>query len=158
LDALEQHSKDSIDEIAKSCGFSCQKVSRIIKNLEKNKIIWGYTAVTDERARNLKHFIALMKRTNIPLDAAVRKEVIFDKLDNYPSGLVKIENIYLTHGISDWILTFYAPDIISAKRFVEHTIQRFNKYIQEYFLIETLVSIRKHGFKNPQMKRLSDYI
>jgi len=33
LNALEQHSKDSVDEIAKSCGFSRQKVWRIIKNL-----------------------------------------------------------------------------------------------------------------------------
>ena len=39
LDALEQHSKYSVDEIAKICGFSRQKVSRIIKNLERNKDI-----------------------------------------------------------------------------------------------------------------------
>jgi len=38
LDALEQHSKDSVDEIAKSCGFSRQKVWRIIKDLEKRKM------------------------------------------------------------------------------------------------------------------------
>ena len=44
LDALEQHSKESIDEIAKSCGFSRQKVSRIIKNLERNKVIWGVSS------------------------------------------------------------------------------------------------------------------
>jgi DNA-binding Lrp family transcriptional regulator len=158
LDALEQHSKNNIDEIAKSSGFSRQKIWRIIKNLEKNKIIWGYTAITDEKAKNLKHFIALLKRTTIPVDDVLRKEIIFDKLDNYPSGLVKIENIYMTHGISDWIFTFYAPDIISAKRFVEHTIQRFGKYIQEYNLIETLIPIRKQGFKNPQMKHFANYL
>jgi len=47
LDTLEQHSKDSVDKIAKSCKFSRQKVSRIIKNLERNKVIWGYPLVTD---------------------------------------------------------------------------------------------------------------
>ena len=64
----------------------------------------------------------------------------------------------MTQGISDWIFTFYAPDIISAKRFVEHTIQRLEKYIQEYNLIETLIPVRKQGFKNPQMKQLANYL
>jgi len=41
MDALERHSKGSIDEVAKSCGFSRQKVWRIIKDLEKRKVIWG---------------------------------------------------------------------------------------------------------------------
>jgi len=158
LDVLGQHAKESIDEIAKRCGVSRQKIWRIIKRLEENKIIWGYSAITGENARNLKHFIALLKKTPVPFDADIRKEVIFDKLDNYSLGLVKIENIYYTHGIADMIFTFYAPDIVSAKRFVEQTVGRFNKYVQEYFLIETLFSIRKQGFKNPQIKELIEYL
>ncbi len=47
LDALEQNSKKSVDQIAKRCGLSRQKVLRIIKDLEKRKVIWGYTAETD---------------------------------------------------------------------------------------------------------------
>ena len=37
---LQRNSKESIDVIAKRCGFSRQKVWRIIKRLEKNKTIW----------------------------------------------------------------------------------------------------------------------
>ena len=36
---LQRNSKESIDKIAKKCGFSRQKVWRIIKRLEKNKTI-----------------------------------------------------------------------------------------------------------------------
>ena len=36
---LQKNAKESIDVIAKKCGFSRQKVWRIIKRLEKNKII-----------------------------------------------------------------------------------------------------------------------
>jgi len=158
LNALEQQSKDSIDEIAKSCGFSRQKVSRIIKNLEKNKIIWGYTAVTDEKAKNLKHFTLLVKRTNVPFDDDIRKEVSFDKIDNRITDLIKIENIYATHGIADFIFTFYAPDIISAKRFVNKLFSRHSTHIKEYFILETLLPIRKQGLKNPQLKDLVHYI
>jgi DNA-binding Lrp family transcriptional regulator len=158
LNALEQNSKESVDEITKKCGFSHQKVWRIIKDLEKKKIIWGYTAVTDEKAKNLKHFIATLKRAHIPFDVAILKEIISDKLDNHPSGLVKIENIYFTHGIADMIFTFYAPDMVHAKKFVEYTVQRFNKYVQDYTITETLFPIRKQGFKNPQIKDLTEYL
>jgi len=40
LRELQKNSKESIDKIAKKCGFSRQKVWRIIKRLEKNKTIW----------------------------------------------------------------------------------------------------------------------
>jgi len=158
LDALEQHSKDSVDEIAKSCGFSRQKVWRIIKDLEKRKIIWGYTAVTDETAKNLKHFIVLVKRTMVPVDDTFRKEVVNALIDGQVPGLVKVENIYFTHGISDWIFTFYTPNIISAKKFVDGAFDKYSKYILEYTLIETLFQIRKQGLKNPQIKNLIEYI
>ena len=155
---MEQHSKDSVDEIAKSCGFSRQKVWRIIKDLEKRKIIWGYIAITDETAKNLKHFTVLAKRNTVPFDGTVRQEIILRKLDDYPMDIVKIENIYLTHGNFDWILTFYAPDLVSAKKFVDETVARFSKYLQEYTIIETLVPIRKQGLKNPRIKDLVQYV
>jgi DNA-binding Lrp family transcriptional regulator len=158
MDALEQNSKDSVDGIAKRCGFSSQKVWRIIKDLEEKKIIWGYTTVTDETAKKLKHFTVLVKRSNVPFGDGVRKEIILRKLDDYPMHIVKIENIYLTHGSSDWILTFYAPNLVSAKKFVEETFARFSKYIQEYTLIETLVPVRKQGLKNPRIKELVEYV
>lgn len=158
LDALEQHSKESLDEIAKSCGFSRQKVSRIIKNLEKNKVIWGYPPVTDEQAKNLKHFTLLIKRSNVPFDEGILKEVSIDKIDNRISGLVKMENIYATHGIADFIFTFYAPDILTAKKFVNKLFERHSNHIKEYFLIETLVQMRKQGIKNPQIKQLTEYL
>ena len=45
---LQKNSKENTDKIAKRCGFSRQKVSRVIKQLEKNKTIWGYHAVVDD--------------------------------------------------------------------------------------------------------------
>ncbi len=155
---LEQDAKKSIDELAKSCGFSRQKVWRIIKKLEDQKAIWGYTAVTDGTAQNLKYFLVLAKRNNQPFDQDVKKEILFEKIDDYPPGLVMMENIFFTHGVSDWVLTFYAPDIITAKRYVEHTFARFNKYLQEYTILETLVTVRKKKLKNPELKDLLEYI
>jgi Lrp/AsnC family transcriptional regulator, leucine-responsive regulatory protein len=155
---LEQNAKKSIDEIAKQCGFSRQKVWRIVKHLEEQEIIWGYTAVTDGSVRGLKHFMVLVKRNSLPFDQEMRKEMLFSKLDNFPPGLVKIENIYFTHGTADWVLTFYALDIITAKKYVEHTFERLNKYLQEYTILETLVPFRKMGLKNPHIEAMLQFI
>ena len=158
LSFLEQHAKESVDKIAKRCGVSRQKIWRIIKRLEAKKIIWGYTTITDNDARNLKHFTVLVNRTNIPIDDTFRNEVVSALIDEQVIGPVKVENIYLTHGISDWIFTFYTPDIISAKKFVENAFKSYSKYVKGYTLIETLFPIRRQGLKNPRIKELIEYI
>ena len=45
---LQKNAKENIDIISKKCGYSRQKVWRIIKRLEEDKTIWGYTAVVKE--------------------------------------------------------------------------------------------------------------
>ena len=158
LDVLEQHAKETVNEIAKRSGVSRQNVARIIKRLDEKKIIWGYSAITDGTAKNLKHFTVLAKRNTVPFGDEVQKEIISRKLDDYPMDIIKVENIYLTHGVTDWIITFYAPNIVSAKKFVEVTFARFSKYLQEYSIVETIVPVRKQGLKNPWVKALVEYV
>lgn len=162
LNILERHAKESIEEIAKRCGFSRQKVWRIIKHLEENKVIWGYTAVADEDVENLKHFVLLLKRTILPFDDATRKEVIEEDLaDLLPPSMknsVKVENVYLTHGKYDAVVTLYAPDLVTAKKVLDAISQSLSKYFEEYLLLETLFPIRKQGLKNPRIKILAEYI
>ncbi len=158
MNCLELNARATVDEIAKSCNFSPQKVSRIMKDLERKEIIWGYSTVTDEIRKNLKHFMVLVKRnTALPISDDVRKEIVSQRLDDPPMDMVKVENIYITHGIADWIFTFYAPGIITAKKFIQDTYaKRFGKFIQEYFVIEILLPIRKQGYKNPHIKELAE--
>ena len=157
LTILEQHAKESIDRIAKRCGFSRQKVWKIVKHLEETKIIWGYSAITDTEEKG-QYFTLLLKRSTVSLDDSMKREVMAEKLDDYlPSG-VKIENIFITNGNWDVIFSFYAPDLITAKKVVESLFQRTGKYFKEHILLENLFPIRKQGFKNPRIKELVDYI
>jgi len=158
LNILEQHAKESIDVIAKKCGFSRQKVWKIIKHLEEKKKIWGYTAITDEEVKEMKHFVLLVKRSSVPFTDVIRKELIHEKLDDYMPGVVKIENIYITHGNYDWIITFYAPNLVTAKNFLAAVSKQVSEFIKEYHLLETLFPVRKQGFKNPQIKRLVEFL
>lgn len=158
LNILEQHAKESAEKIAERCDLSNQKVRRIIKRLDEKKIIWGYSAITDKNRKDMKHFTLLTTRSNELLDASFSKEIVIEKLDSYLPGLVQIENIYMTHGRYSGIVTFYAPDLLTAKKLVQEINKRIGKYFKEYLLLETLFPIRKQGFKNPRIKELVGYI
>jgi hypothetical protein len=54
--------------------------------------------------------------------------------------------------MADFIFTFYASDIFTAKKFVDKLFSRHSNLIKEYFLFETLMLIRKQGLKIPQIK------
>jgi DNA-binding Lrp family transcriptional regulator len=76
LDELTKNANKSINDIAQSCGFSRQKVWRVIRNMEKNHTIWGYVAVLDEEKLDKKSYIMIMKRTNKPVSQELLDHII----------------------------------------------------------------------------------
>ncbi len=159
LDILQVNAQASIDDIAKKCGFSRQKVWRIIKKLEEDKAIWGYTAICEQERYNLKHFIMMMKRSTTPIDQKVMHEVLTTRLDDLvPESNIVIENIEYIHGSFDGIFSFYAPDLIAAKRFSDRFKEHFNEYVSEVELLEGIFFIRNQRLTNPNLKKLINYL
>ncbi len=159
LDILQVNAKASIDDIAKKCGFSRQKVWRIIKKLEEDKTIWGYTAICEQERYNLKHFIMLMKRSTTPIDQKVMHEVLTTRLDDLvPESNIIMENIEYVHGSCDGVFSFYAPDLIAAKRFNDRFKEHFNEYVAEVELLEGIFFIRNQRLTNPNLKKLINYL
>ncbi len=159
LDALEKNGKESIDNIAKRCGFSRQKVWRIIKHFEENKTIWGYVGIQSEEVKGLSHFVLLVKRSASPLGSDLKKLLVGSgKLDSILPENVKIENIYLTHGAYDGVVTFYAPNLVSAKKLIQNISRNLEKLFEEFLLLEILIPIRKTGLKNPEMEKLIELL
>ena len=60
---LKKDARQSIDVIAKNCGFSRKNVWRIMKRLEEQKIIWGYHAVVEDDIFAHNRYYVLIKRT-----------------------------------------------------------------------------------------------
>jgi len=154
LSVLQINGHESIDVIAKTCGFSRQKVWRIIKKLEKQKIIWGYAAICDEERYGLKHFTMIIKRTTVPIDQKLIQEILTTRLDKLlPESVIKIEDIEYVHGPFDGVFTFYAKDLITAKKFCERFHQRFKLYISDFALLEGILFVRKQMLRNPNLKQ-----
>jgi DNA-binding Lrp family transcriptional regulator len=155
---LSTNANKSINEIAKTCGFSRQKVWRIIKNLENNNTIWGYTAVIDDEKQDMKRYMILIKRSIQPIADEIIDKIVDRELTKKSDGLkIDIVNSWYSAGAFDWVISFNAPDIKTAKRFVEVVAKLFEGYISDVQLIEELFPALKCGIQNPEIERLREY-
>lgn len=155
---LKKNSKNSIDNIAKACGCSRQKVWRIIKRLEENKTIWGYQAVVDDEKIGVKKYQILLKKSPMPIsdkmmDLLLEKDMN-KKLEKFG---VKFDYSYYTQGYFDWSLCITAPNIIAVKKFVEILNANFEDYISEIQILEVIFPLLKNGFDNPNLNDIKEF-
>jgi len=157
LKILQTNSGDSIESIAKRCGFSRQKLWRIKKRLEKDKTIWGYPAVVDNEKRDLTRYIMLIKRSSQPVGDAINKMInpTFQKKGE-EIGVDIISGGYL-HGKYDWVIIFTAKDIKHAKRLGEILLREYPQKIKEIEIMEYVFTFKEAGIENPQMKKMLEF-
>jgi DNA-binding Lrp family transcriptional regulator len=154
---LATNANESIDRIAKSCGFSRQKVWRIMKRLEENNTIWGYTAIVDHEKQNLNSYIVLIKKTSVPLGDTVDK-IIARELEKHTDDMgVHISWSLYLNGIYDWMICFTAGDIKQAKKFCNVLTTVFKDSIAEVHLLEDIFTVKKQGILNPELEKLKEF-
>jgi Lrp/AsnC family transcriptional regulator, leucine-responsive regulatory protein len=159
LAELQKNSNESIDTLAKRCGFSRQKVWRSIKGLEQKKLIWGYTAILDEMKNDARHYTLLIKRTPQQLMEKTINIITSRRLEEIILEIgVTIESSYYTHGDYDWILTFTAQNIIQAKKFCESVLNLHPGVIDKTVLLETLFMVKDHHILNPDPSKLKEFV
>lgn len=157
IEQLQRNSNESIDKIAKTCGFSRQKVWRIIKRLENNKTIWGYTAIPDKEKQGVHHYIMLIRRSNEPAG-----DIIGEVLDGFKKNVGKnlgifVQTACLLQGEFDILLCFTAKDITVAKRFTEFINKKFSNYISEIVMLEDIFSVKISGMINPKVDDVKEF-
>jgi Lrp/AsnC family transcriptional regulator len=155
---LEKNAKESIDEIAKNCGFSRQKVWRVVKRLEKNKTIWGYITVVDDEKLDLKQYFVLIKRTSKTapkekLDLVIGREL---KKESAEIG-VDVESSYYVHGSFDWLLCITASNVRQVKKFCNLFNTLFAEgYVSDVQVLEVIFPVEKNRIVNPNIEELKD--
>ena len=158
LSELMKNSKENIDAIAKHCGFSRQKTWRMIKQLEKTKKIWGYSAVADNEKQGLQKFMLFFKRTNEPIDSKDLNEIAVTRLDPMKKDLgITVLHSYYMHGDFDWVTIFTAKNILQAKKFSDALIKRFS-HAQTSSMSQILFTVRENCVENPNIKEIRNYL
>ncbi|MBN1861800.1 MAG: Lrp/AsnC family transcriptional regulator [Candidatus Thermoplasmatota archaeon] len=159
INQLQKNCMENLDLFAKNCGFSRQKVWRIIKNLEDNKIVWGYTGVIDTEPLKKKRYMLLMKRNVQKINQKIVDILLSREFEEVVAKLgITIETSSYTHGEYDWIATFLAPDIIYAKKFSELVKTTYPDTFQKIDLLETLFDIKRQNIFNPNAKKIKEII
>ena len=154
---LKENSNESINDIAKKCNFSRQKVWRIMKHLEKTNNIWGYIAVVDEEKQGLKNYMILLKRTSQPLTKDTVNNIVNRNLEDLGGKIgIQIENSAYLNGVYDWMISFSAEDIKQAKNFCEILNKLYEGVVTDVQLLENIFSAKKSGIENPEMKKLGE--
>ncbi len=157
LKVLQANSGDNIENIAKKCGFSRQKVWRIKKRLEKNKTIWGYPVVVDDEKFDVTRYIMLIKRSTQPIGDGINKMInpTFQKKAE-EIGVDILSGGYL-HGRYDWVIIFTAKDIKNAKKLGESLAREYPQMISEVEIMEYVFTFKEGGIENPEMKKMLEF-
>jgi len=154
---LQNNSKESIDKIAKKCGFSRQKVWRVIKRLEENNTIWGYHAVVDDDKVGLHQYYVLIKRTNKAFSKEHIESIVNRVIRTEIAKIgVIVENASYVHGDFDGIHIIRARDVVQVKRYCEILSNLSKGYISHITILEELFPIEKNGIVNPNIEELKD--
>ncbi len=155
---LQKNAKESIDVIAKNCRFSRQKVWRIIKRLEKNKTIWGYTAIVDDEKLGNKRYIILIKRNNVPLPQEKIDLIINRAIRGEMKQLgINTDCSYFIHGPFDWAISITAKSIVDVKRFTEGFSRSFKEYISDIQIMDVILPLEQSGIDNPNPSDIQGY-
>ena len=156
---LQKNSKESIDTIARRCGFSRQKVWRNIKRLEKNKTIWGYHAVVDDEKLGLKRYFILIKRTNKPATKEKINLVTTRKLSKESAKIgVDVECSYYLHGSFDWLICVTASHLRQVKKFCETFSILFEEgFVADLQVLEVIFPVEKNGMNNPDIGKINEF-
>ena len=159
LEELRKDASMSVNEIAKKLGFSRQKVWRTIKNLEKDKTIWGYTAIVDDNKTGQKIYCILLKKASYSVTKESLNIVINRDLRKIAKkNGVNLESTYFFQGSYDGQICVTAENIIQVKKFINEMQKKIGPdYFKETDILEVLVPIQIRGFNNPNLKQLKEY-
>jgi len=159
LAALQKHAKHDMTMIASECGFSRQKAQRIIARLEKDKVIWGYTTVTDEKKQDHLKYLLLIKRSMKKIDKETAEKIAYLQFDEeYISQGIIIENSSFLHGEYDWMILFTTINLREAKKFCSLLTQKYPLIITKTNLMQVLHSAKTHFIMNPTPEVLLDFL
>ena len=151
---LKKDSNGSIGKLAKKCGFSRQKVWRIVKRLEENKTIWGYGAIADNEKLNMNGYLLLARLSHMPVANTFEKEIVKGAVDDLSEEMnIILEDVSWVHGNYDFAIGFMADDIKHAKKFQEAVNNRFSGNVSDLQLLEKISIVKSGGFENPRINK-----
>ncbi len=151
LEELQKNGRASASEIAEKTGLTRQTVAKIISNMEKNKEIWGYTAIFDPKLVDKKPFLVLGKVDFSLNSEELLKKVTSSKLIDEHEKKYGFKTTMFLNGPSDIMILLWAKDTIEAKKFINNYKKLFSENVKVVDLYEGMATFRNNGIANPKI-------
>ncbi len=155
LAELQKNSNERLDIIAKHCGFSRQKVWRIVKNIDADQLTWGYHAVADMEKINRKSYVPLVQWRHMPVENDFEDILVKRTIDKAGEGVdvVVEDDFWVGGGTIDQVFVFTAPDVAKAKQFQELFLTTYAGNIASVTMLDVVLPIKRSEFLNPGIKQ-----
>ena len=115
---LQKNGRSSNFEIAEKVGLSPSPCLRRIKNLEKKKIISGYTAIVDEELFGYPLTAFVSVRLENQTDGTLKK------FEEGISSLVEVVDCWLVTGNRDYLLRVVAENLKTYEKFMREDLTK----------------------------------
>ena len=115
---LQKNGRLSNFEIAEKVGLSPSPCLRRIKNLEKKKIISGYTAIVDEELFGYPVTAFVSVRLENQTDGTLKK------FEEGISSLVEVVDCWLVTGNRDYLLRVVAENLKTYEKFMREDLTK----------------------------------
>ena len=117
IELLRENARLSTVELAERCGCGEEAVTRAIRNLEKQGVIRGYTAILDDAALEESRVKALIEVKVTP-----RREGGFDEVARRIAKYPEVSNVMLISGGFDLLLTVEGESLAKVAGFVSEKL------------------------------------
>jgi DNA-binding Lrp family transcriptional regulator len=157
LECLLEDPTVSVGEMAKKLKSYRQGIWRRKKKFEDDGIIWGYTAVIDQRMLGDIVYLVLMKTKPMSRGLA---DLLIERINKEIARKlgVRLKDLWYVNGEFDWVMRFSAPNHSTARRYYDTLRVVFEEYLLEKpVIVDVNFCLVAEGKNNPKMQELYDF-
>ena len=158
VEALLEDPTRSMREIGRELDSYRQTIWKKKKEMEKKNLIWGYTAVIDERKHGKVTFLILMKMKPMIQNLA---EIIVKRIKEKEQAKkhIRLIDAFQVNGEYDWIVRFSAPDHATARKYYDTLRITYEDYLLEKpVIVDVNFILVAEGKMNPEINKLLDSV
>lgn len=148
----------SVRAIAAELRSYRQRVWRHKRALERDRVVWGYTAVIDESKLGGVMYVVLMKM--VPMDGPLAELIISRQTGSeFHRQEVRLVNVLYVNGEYDWLVMFTAKDHATARRYYDSLRVAYGDYlIDKPHIIDVNFALVREGKVNPNLGGLREFV
>jgi DNA-binding Lrp family transcriptional regulator len=158
LKCLLENPTQSMSKIAEKTNMHRRTVWQMKKDLEKEKTIWGYTAIVDEQKINRVVYIVQFRTK--PFTKTFADLIIKRLTSGVPITLgIRLIDVYFMYGEYDVFIKFSAPNHETARNYCENLRVAYKDHFLETPRIFDLnFSLVQEGKLNPELTKIYNII